>query len=258
MTTEQALVKRPVDRLKMILSDAGVQEQFKNALQDNANAFVASIIDLYSSDASLQQCEPAALIMECLKAATLKLPINKQLGFAWVIPYKSKAGMTPQFQLGYKGYIQLAMRTGQYRYLNAGPVYEGIVIDQDLKSGKIEFLGDATGSEVQGYFAHLELLNGFSKTVYWPRERVAAHGRRYSKAFGYDSSPWKTDFDGMANKTMIRQLLSKFGILSIEMAQGIEADFDEAEEDRPPIMEPISLTETPAEEASLEADGAAA
>jgi recombination protein RecT len=253
--TQQALIKRPTDKLKAILADAGVQEQFKNALQDNASAFVASIIDLYSTDAALQQCEPAALIRECLKAATLKLPINKQLGFAWVIPYKVKGSMAPQFQLGYKGYIQLAMRTGQYRYLNAGPVYDGIVVDQDLKTGKIDFLGQPASSEVQGYFAHLELLNGFSKTIYWPRERVAAHGKRYSKAFGYDSSPWQTDFDAMANKTLMRQLLSKFGILSIEMVQGIEADFDEAEDDRPPIMEPVSLSD-PGTEAP--ADGAAA
>ena len=94
---ETRIAKRPVDKLKLILNEVSVQEQFRNALQDNANAFVASIIDLYSSDANLQQCDPSALIRECLKAATLKLPINRQLGFAWIIPYKVKGAMTPQF-----------------------------------------------------------------------------------------------------------------------------------------------------------------
>src|SRR5690606_14139389 len=116
---------RPIDRLKAILSAESVQEQFRNALQENAGAFVASVIDLYNTDANLRLCDPSKVVMEALKAASLKLPINRQLGFAWIVPYKDKSGeYIPTFQLGYKGYIQLALRTGAYRYINADVVYE--------------------------------------------------------------------------------------------------------------------------------------
>ena len=114
-----------VEVLKSIMNSGSVQEQFKNALKDNSGPFVASVIDLYNGDNTLQECDPSAVVMECLKAATLKLPINKSLGFAYVVPYKNKGVATPQFQIGYKGLIQLAMRTGQYRIINADNICEG-------------------------------------------------------------------------------------------------------------------------------------
>jgi phage RecT family recombinase len=110
-----------VQNLKLTLAKASVQEQFKNALAHNAPLFIASLIDIYGGDTNLQKCQPSAVIMEALKAATLRLPINRSLGFAYIVPYGSK----PEFQIGYKGYIQLAMRTGAYRYINADVVYEG-------------------------------------------------------------------------------------------------------------------------------------
>jgi recombination protein RecT len=221
----------PVDRLKMQLSTDSVQEQFRNTLKENAGAFTASVIDLYGSDKYLQQCNPNQVIMECLKAATLKLPINKQLGFAYIVPYKNKGVMIPQFQLGYKGYVQLAMRTGQYKHLNAGVIYEGVDITRNILTGEIEFSGEPTSDKPQGYFAHLEMLNGFTKTVYMTKEEVLAHAKRYSKSFGHQNSAWKTNFDEMAQKTVIRKLLSKYGYLSTDMVSALSSDAEDIDEE---------------------------
>src|SRR5690606_23903396 len=139
---------RPIDRLKAILSAESVQEQFRNALQENAGAFVASIIDLYNTDANLRLCDPSKVVMEALKAASLKLPINRQLGFAWIAPYKDKnVEYIPTLQSGYKGYIQLALRTGPYRCINADVVYEGELGRRDRLTGEIEIDRDARTSD---------------------------------------------------------------------------------------------------------------
>jgi recombination protein RecT len=214
------LAKSPISKLKAVISVDSVQEQFRNALKENADAFIASVIDLYGGDSYLQKCQPKDVITECLKAATLKLPINKNLGFAWIVPYGNK----PQFQIGYRGYIQLAMRTGQYKYINAGGVYEGVAVEQDLLTGAVEFTGKATSDKIAGYFAYFELLNGFSKAVYMTADEMLAHAKRYSKSFNNKSSAWQTNFDEMAYKTCIRQLLSKYGFLSTEMISALSAD----------------------------------
>ncbi|MGF7429606.1 recombinase RecT [Thermoanaerobacterium thermosaccharolyticum] len=219
---------RPIHRLKMVLSAQSVREQFQNALKENAGAFIASIIDLYNSDSYLQQCDPNLVVMEALKAATLKLPINKQLGFAYIVPYRNNKGqMIPQFQLGYKGYIQLAMRTGQYKNLNAGVVYEGIKVHRDILTGEVVFTGEPTSDKPQGYFAYMELINGFKKTVYMTHAEVVAHAKRYSKSFNSANSAWQTNFEEMALKTVLRRLLSKYGILSTEMVTALTSDRDE-------------------------------
>lgn len=226
MSKDVARVNKNVEKLKSVLSADSVREQFENALNENSGAFIASVIDLYGSDNYLQQCDPNAVVMECLKAATLKLPINKQLGFAYVVPYKG----TPQFQLGYKGYIQLAMRTGQYKYLNAGTVYEGMDVERDILTGKTTITGEATSDKAQGYFAYMELLNGFSKTVYMTVEEVEAHAKRYSPSYNYKTSAWKTNFDEMATKTVIRNLLSKYGIMSTDMMIAFTSDVEDTED----------------------------
>src|SRR5438270_725219 len=112
-----------IEVLKNIMKAPSIQEQFNNVLKDNSGVFVASIIDLYNSDTYLQNCEPKQVVMEALKAAVLKLPINKNLGFAYIVPFKKNGVQIPQMQIGYKGLIQLAMRTGQYRNINADVVY---------------------------------------------------------------------------------------------------------------------------------------
>jgi recombination protein RecT len=226
-TNGKTAVARPIDKLKYILSTQSVQEQFKSVLAENSGAFVASIIDLYNTDKTLQMCDPKNVVMEALKAASLKLPINKQLGFAWIVPYRdSKTGAyIPTFQLGYKGYIQLCMRTGAYRYINADVVYDGELVKQDKLTGEIEIDPAQRKSDKKiGYFAFIETLNGFRKTLYMTVEEVTKHAQQYSKSYSSKNSVWATDFDAMALKTCLRLLLSKYGIMSVEMQRAYIED----------------------------------
>lgn len=252
---------KPVDVLKSIMNAESVQQQFKNALGKNAGTFVASVIDLYNGDTGLQQCQPKQVVMEALKAAVLHLPINKALGYAYVIPFKNTKKVNgqwvkvyePVFQMGYKGYIQLAMRTGQYRTINADAVYEGELRKVNKLTGEIAFDGERTSDKVVGYFCYFELLNGFSKTLYMTVEQMANHAKRYSKGLvKYDDAGnkvdvtvdslvaladlpmapdsktvgWLGNFHGMAIKTVIRNLLSKYGYLSVEMQNAISNDYE--------------------------------
>lgn len=244
---ESNALARPIDKLKHILAAQSVQEQFKSVLAENAGAFVASIIDLYNTDRTLQMCDPKNVVMEALKAASLKLPINKQLGFAWIVPYKDgKTGQyIPTFQLGYKGYVQLCMRTGAYRYINADIVYEGELVKYDKLTGEIEIDPEQRKSDKKiGYFAFIETLNGFRKTLYMSVEEVTKHAQQYSKSFGSKNSVWATDFDAMALKTCLRLLLSKYGIMSVEMQRAYIEDSsdtvslaDEAIQDEDNVLE---------------------
>lgn len=266
--------RKPVDVLKSIMNAESVQQQFKNALGKNAGTFVASVIDLYNGDTGLQQCQPKQVVMEALKAAVLRLPINKALGYAYVIPFKNTKKVNgqwvkvyePVFQMGYKGYIQLAMRTGQYRTINADAVYEGELRKVNKLTGEIAFDGERTSDKVVGYFCYFELLNGFSKTLYMTVEQMANHAKRYSKGLvKYDDAGnkvdvtvdslvaladlpmapdsktvgWLGNFHGMAIKTVIRNLLSKYGYLSVEMQDAISNDYegDDATDDRGTLIQ---------------------
>lgn len=222
-----------IDILKSIMKAESVQEQFRNALAENSGAFVASVIDLYNGDTNLQNCEPKAVVMEALKAATLKLPINRSLGFAYIVPYnnskKDQNGnwqkiVTPQMQIGYKGLIQLAMRTGQYKFINADVVYDGEVRTVNKLTGEIDFTGDKKSDKVVGYFSYIELLNGFSKTLYMTKEKVDAHAKKYSKSFGANGSPWTVNYEDMALKTVLKGLLGRYGYLSVEMMNAFDHD----------------------------------
>lgn len=221
MSTE--IAQRPkskMDVLKGIMEAPSIQKQFSNVLKENAGVFVASIIDLFSSDKYLQDCDPAKVVMECLKAAVLKLPINKSLGFAYVIAYKG----VPQMQIGYKGLIQLAMRTGQYRIINADMVYEGEFQSKNKLTGEFDMNGEKTSDKVIGYFAHIEMLNSFTKTLYMTKEQVTAHGKKYSASFNNSNTPWAKEFDAMAIKTVLKNLLSHYGFLSVEMVGAVDSD----------------------------------
>lgn len=258
MTTQQntavAATPKKVDVLKNMLNAPSVMEQFNNALAKSAPTFVASVIDLYNGDTNLQLCEPKAVVMEALKAAVLKLPINKALGYAYIIPFnnskKDDKGnwikvMEPTFQMGYKGYIQLAMRTGQYKTINADVVYEGEIRKVNKLTGEIAFDGEKKSDKVVGYFCYFELLNGFSKTLYMTVEQMAEHAKRYSKGLKKETTVeslmnlsnlpvamdsktvgWLGNFHGMAKKTVIRNLLGKYGYLSVEMQQAFTNDSD--------------------------------
>ncbi|WP_094603436.1 hypothetical protein SPSIL_014860 [Sporomusa silvacetica DSM 10669] len=238
MATETSKQLTPVDRLKTVLNAQSVQDSFKNALKEGAALFTTSIIDLYNSDNNLQKCSPQEVVVECLKAATLKLPINKNLGFAYVIPYNKSKKVDgnwvkeahPQFQLGYRGYIQLAMRTAAYRNLNNGAIYEGMKVEENFLTGEITITGHKESDTAIGYFAYMEMINGFKKALFWSKERLLAHAKRYSKSYDTrkeafdEKSAWATNFDEMAQKTLIRYLISHYGIMSVEMIGALTSD----------------------------------
>ncbi|MBQ6771335.1 MAG: recombinase RecT [Bacteroidales bacterium] len=260
----QAVAKqqpKPVDLLKSVIKAESVQQQFQNALGKHKDEFVASLIDLYTGDPQLQRCKPQAVVAEALRAATMRLALNKALGFAYIIVFNNSVKdpatgqwtkvPTPTFVPGYKGYIQLAMRTGQYRTINADMVYEGELRNVDKLSGTIAFDGEKKSDKVVGYFCYFELLNGFSKVLYMSVEDMAKYALRYSPSFKGKEKPtfdalvkqaqsgqvssevgWKGNFNDMALKTVIRRLLSKYGYLSIEMMNVIAKDDDEAMSDR--------------------------
>lgn len=199
-----------VDVFKSVLNEASIRNQIKSCMGKNAGSFLTSMLDLYSSDGYLQSCDPRAVAMECLKAASLNLPINKGLGFAYVVPYKN----VPTFMVGWKGLIQLALRSGQYETINAGCVYHGEQVNTNRLTGKFEITGYADSGEVIGYFGYFKLINGYEKMLYMTKQEVEAYGRKYSPA--YSKGPWQTEFDKMAIKSVLRQLL-KYGPMSTEM-----------------------------------------
>ncbi len=253
MSTQiQTMAQKPVDLLKTSINAPSVQEQFKNALGEHKDAFVASLIDLYTGDKALQNCKPAALIAEALRAATLRLPLNKALGFSYIVVYnnsvKDEHGQwhkvpTPTFIPGYKGYIQLAMRTGQYKTINADKVFEGELKKGNKLTGEISLDGEKTSDKVIGYFCYFELLNGFNKTLYMSVEEMAKYAKHYSPSVGRDTTVekliqkandnavgkgvgWEGNFSDMALKTVIRRLLSKYGYLSVEMQGAMSKDIE--------------------------------
>ncbi|KSU63665.1 recombinase RecT [[Bacillus] enclensis] len=209
--------------MKGLLASPSVIKRFEEVLGKRATQFTASILSLYNSEKMLQKSEPMSVISSAMIAATLDLPVDKNLGYAWIVPYGGKA----QFQLGYKGYIQLALRTGQYRYINVTPIHEGELIKWNPLTEDIDIDFEQRKSEVViGYAAYFELLNGFRKTVYWTKEAVEKHRKKFSKSdFG-----WKNDWDAMAMKTVLKNLLSKWGILSVEMQKAVIEENDPSDE----------------------------
>lgn len=218
------VVNDNIKAMKALVNNEALRKRMEGVLGKEAGTFLASALDLYTSDTNLSRCDANRVMAECMKAAALKLPISKSLGFCYIIPYKD----VPQFQLGYKGILQLAQRSGQYRYINADMVYEGEAVHYNRITGMMEIAGAASSDKPIGYFAYFQLLNGFEKAVYWTKEKVTAHAKRYSKSYGKPGTPWQDHFDAMALKTVLKQLISRYGIMSIEFAQVIADDsYDE-------------------------------
>ena len=203
--------------IKGLLDSPAVKKRFEEVLNQKAPQYMSSIVNLVNGDTNLKKCDQMSVIASCMVAATLDLPIDKNLGYAWVVPYGNKA----QFQLGYKGYVQLALRTGQYKAINVIEVHEGELIEWNplTEELKIDF-SQKKSDAVIGYAGYFELINGFKKSTYWTKEQIEKHRQKFSKSdFG-----WKKDFDAMAKKTVLRNMLSKWGILSIEMQTAYTAD----------------------------------
>lgn len=241
------IIKSNPQRLNEILQAPSVQAQFDQALGDAKGTFISSILSLYTSDTKLTKCDPNDVVVEALKAAALKLPLDKNLGLAYVIPYNKKVGgdwvSKPEFQLGYKGLMQLALRSGVYKTFNEGIVYEGMLKKHDRLTGEIDITGERISDKKIGYFAYIETKNGFQKCEYMTTKEVEDHAMKYSKTYSFNNSTWKTDFDKMAKKTVIKKLLSLYGQLSIELQMALGSEDDiikndlEARGDKPTIID---------------------
>lgn len=269
MTTEVTKTLTPtqvgVMNFTKSINSSYVQNQLKQVLGKNAGTFATSLVEVFTNDTQLQKCDQKKVIQEAIKAATLKLPLNKQLGYAYILVFNNwdktsrKSVPTPQIVLGYRGYIQLAMRTGQYKNINADVVYEGEMIGRDKLSGAIDLSGEKVSEKVVGYFAHFETVNGFSKTLFMSLGEMAGYALKFSPSFkrNAEKNPlptvdalcdmandqavngpqqgkvgWEGDFNSMAIKTVLRRLLSKYGYLSIEMMSALAEDESSAVEQR--------------------------
>ena len=211
--------------INSILSQDSVKARFVDILGKNANAFVSSIISATKSNSSLSECEPDSVISSAVIAATLNLPIQSNLGFAHIVPYKKDGISVAQFQMGYKGFIQLALRTGQYKNINASEIYDGELVNHDRITGDVEIdTKKKRSNNIIGYVSYFKLLNGFEKMLYMSKEQVEIHGGKYSKSYAQKYGRWQQDFDSMALKTVIKLLLSKYGILSVEMQTAMTVD----------------------------------
>lgn len=210
-----------VNSVKGLIDSPAVKKRFEEVLCEKAPQYMSSIVNLVNSDTNLKKCEPMSVISSCMVAATMDLPVDKNLGYAWIVPYGNKA----QFQMGYKGYIQLALRTGQYRAINVVEIREGELIKWNPLSEEVDIdFNQRKSDKVIGYAGYFKLLNGFEKTVYWSKEEIEMHAKKFSKTYNFKNGVWQTDFDSMAKKTVLRNLLSKWGILSIEMQKACSAD----------------------------------
>lgn len=205
--------------LKGMLEMPAYKNKFNEMLGKKAAGFMSSIIAVTNNNKYLAKANPATVIGAAAQAAMLDLPINQSLGFAYIVPYGNEA----QFQLGYKGYIQLAQRSGQYVDIGAKTVYEGELEYENRLLDKFKF-GERTGDKVIGYLAYFRLTNGFEKMLFMELDDMIAHAKKYSKNYKGGTDKWGlTDFNTMAEKTVLKRLLSKYGPLSIESIQMSQA-----------------------------------
>jgi recombination protein RecT len=246
MAVNNNLAKRPnKTSLTAYLTQDAVKNQINSVVGGkNGTRFMSSIVSAVQATPALQECTNSSILSAALLGESLNLSPSPQLGQFYLVPYdnRSKGAKEAQFQIGYKGYIQLAIRSGQYKKLNVLAIKQGELIRFDPLNEEIEvrliedeYAREETGTI--GYYAMFEYTNGFRKAMYWSREKMEAHAKKYSPGYKKDLEKgtqwtfWAKDFDGMAYKTMLRQLISKWGIMSIDLVQAIDADMAVIRED---------------------------
>ena len=203
-----------------------IEKRFIDVLgEKKAKNFISTLISVCNGNYQLQECDKRSIVGAAGLAAITDLSISPTLGQAYIVPYKGKA----TFQIGWKGLVQLAHRTGKYTALNAGKVYEGEIEHINPVTGE-PVVGEKISDKVVGYVAYMKFVNGFEKTLYMTKDEVEQHALKYSQSYAYDkrsgkkSSPWSTNFDAMASKTVLKKLLNNYGILSTEMVEVLQAD----------------------------------
>nr|WP_300659345.1 recombinase RecT [uncultured Acetatifactor sp.] len=278
---QQGEVQRPKSSavlVKEIISRDTCKKKFAEILGQKAPQFLASLTNVVSGSAQLKRADPNSIVSAAFVAATYDLPIDSNLGFAAIVPYnnnkynpqtkKYEYHMEAQFQMMYKGFIQLAIRSGYYERMNYAVVYEDELVSYNPITGEIVFVTDFSectqrdegqSDKVAGYYAWFRLKTGYSQELYMSKKAVDNHAKKYSKAYrsdldeGKKKSKWTTDFEAMALKTVIKLLLSKWGILSVDMQRAIQDDqktFDEEGEatygdNQPDAIEAENVFELP-------------
>jgi len=218
------LAPKPTDgytQLVKLVGQDDVRARFEQALGKNSGAFLASLVNTVGTTPALRECTSESILRAAMTAAVLNLPVDKNIGHAWIIPYRDHGQRVAQFQMGYKGFVQLCLRTGQYTHLNAANIYEGMGVEEDVLTGSLKVVGTKISERVIGYAAYLRLKNGFEKAVYWTYDRVHEHARRYSKSYNNQDTPWKTHPDDMGKKTVLMQLVRRWGIMSVQVQDAI-------------------------------------
>ena len=223
------------------LTESAVKDQINSIIGGkNGSRFITSIVSAVNANPALQECTNKSILSAALLGETLNLSPSPQLGLFYMVPFQNKAKGTTEatFVLGYKGYIQMAIRSGQYKKLNVMAIKEGELIrfdplNEEIEVRLIEDEEERENAPTIGYYACFEYINGFRKAIYWSRKKMEAHALKYSKGYaakkGYTF--WEKDFDGMAYKTMLRQLISKWGIISTEFITAMDADMAVINED---------------------------
>ena len=218
-----------ISSLKGMFQREDVMKRLQEILGKRASTFTTSVLQIVQSNELLKNAEADSILNSAMVAATLDLPLNNSLGFAYIVPYnnRQKDGSyktVAQFQLGYKGFIQLAQRSGQFKSIDAKPVYEGQLLNDNSFSGVAFNWQGKTSDAVIGYAAYFQLLNGFEKVLYMSATELQTHGTKYSQTFKKGFGLWKDDFNAMAIKTVIKLLLSKYAPLSVDMQKAIVTD----------------------------------
>ena len=236
MAVNNSLVKsQEKPKFTVAIQGKGYQNLINNTLKDpkRASRFITAITSAVSTNPALQNCDAGTILSAGLLGEGLNLSPSPQLGQYYIVPFNDNKNKrtVATFQLGYKGYIQLAIRSGQYKDIDVLEIKEGEFLGRDSETGKYKFEficneSDRESRETIGYYAMFEYTNGFKKAIYWSKEKMQGHAEKYSMGYkahkGYTF--WEKDFDGMACKTMLRQLISKWGIMSIDMQTAIESD----------------------------------
>jgi recombination protein RecT len=230
-----------VGQVKGYLAQESVKNRFNEVLGNKANQYMASIVNTVAASKQLQECVPQTILSAAFVAASYDLPIDSNLGFAAIVPYKDyKTGITnAQFQMMYKGFVQLAIRSGQYENMNVSEVYEDELLEYNPITGELKLTNnfsectqrkDGKRDKIVGYYAWFKLLTGFRKELFMTKDECVNHATQYSASYkldlkkGWSASKWSTDFDAMAKKTVLKLLLSKWGVLSIDMQRAIQDD----------------------------------
>lgn len=223
--TKVGAVIKKAQNLTEMLADVSVRKRFEQMLGNKAAGFMSSIIQVSRGNRQLQEADPASVVAAAAIAASLDLPIVSTLGHACIVPYRDGDRVVAQFQVMARGWVQLAWRSGQYKTLNAVEVYEGEIKNRNRLTGEMDFDPDGKKSDrVVGYLFYFKLLNGAEKYTYMTVEECHAHGKKYSKSYANPKGKWAQDFPSMALKTVVKQGLSKWGPMSIDMQKAVEFD----------------------------------